>query len=68
MRMIIDRFEGIYAVCEKEDCTMVNIPKNELPNEAKEGDILVEKGSGIFEVDKEATKIRREEIEALLNN
>lgn len=41
MRVAIDRFEGDYAVCEKEDRTMVNIEKKKLPKDAKEGDVLV---------------------------
>jgi hypothetical protein len=40
MRVIIDRFEGNYAVCEKEDRTMINIEKSKLPTAAKEGDVL----------------------------
>lgn len=40
MQVIIDRFEGNFAVCEKENKTMVDIPKEILPDEAKEGDVL----------------------------
>ncbi|MFL0248071.1 DUF3006 domain-containing protein [Candidatus Clostridium stratigraminis] len=40
MRVIIDRFEGNYAVCEEEDRTMIDIEKSKLPPEAKEGDVL----------------------------
>ena len=40
MRVIIDRFEGLYAVCEKEDRTMINIEKSKIPSEAAEGDVL----------------------------
>ena len=41
MRVIIDRFEGDLAVCERPDRTMMNIPRNSLPPEAKEGDVLI---------------------------
>ena len=40
MKVIIDRFEGEYAVCEKDDRTMINIKKNELPADVEEGDVL----------------------------
>jgi len=41
MKVIIDRFEGDYAVCEKEGRTMVDIERNKIPAEAKEGDALL---------------------------
>ena len=40
MKLIIDRFEGEYAVVELQDKSMVNIPKKILPAEAGEGDII----------------------------
>jgi hypothetical protein len=61
MRAVIDRFEGDYAVCEKEDRTMVNIPKNKLPARAKEGDVLAVVGNHIT-IDTEETEKRHEEI------
>lgn len=42
--VVIDRFEGDFAVCEKEDRTMFNIKRNKLPNNAKEGDVLIIQG------------------------
>lgn len=27
MKLIIDRFEGKYVICEDEDCNMINILK-----------------------------------------
>lgn len=47
MRVIIDRFEGDFAVCEKEDRTMLNIKRNKLPANAKEGDVLIIEGDSI---------------------
>jgi hypothetical protein len=44
MMVVIDRFEGDFAVCEKEDRTMFNIKRNKLPNNAKEGDVLIIQG------------------------
>jgi hypothetical protein len=39
MQVIIDRFEGDFAVVELPDRTMVNIPKILVPG-AKEGDVI----------------------------
>lgn len=39
MKLIIDRFEGDFAVCEMQDGKIVNIPKIILDN-ATEGDIV----------------------------
>lgn len=48
MVVIIDRFEGGFAVCEKEDRTMINIEKSRLPSGVKEGDSLIINDEGIF--------------------
>lgn len=64
MKVIIDRFEGIYAVCEKENRTMMDIKKINLPSEAKEGDVL-SIDNNIITIDIEETKKRRREIEKL---
>ena len=58
MKIIIDRFEGNLALCEKEA---------QLPIGVKEGDVLVEE-NGSFSVDTEATYQRREKIAQLMND
>lgn len=55
MKVIIDRFEGKFAVVEMEDGELVNIPRI-LVNEACEGDIVE------ILVRKQETKIREEYI------
>ena len=65
MRMVIDRFEGDYAVCERDDRTMLNIKKNKLPAEAKEGDILAVDGDAIS-IDLRETSKRKERAEKLM--
>ncbi|WP_324823657.1 DUF3006 domain-containing protein [Sinanaerobacter sp. ZZT-01] len=40
MKVIIDRFEGEYAVVELEDGTIVNMLKTLIPENAKEGSII----------------------------
>ena len=41
MRLVIDRFECKYAVCELENGKFVDVLKTDIPQEAKEGDILI---------------------------
>lgn len=64
MKVIIDRFEGNYAVCEKENGKMIDIRKDCLPKEAKEGDVLDIKGDKII-IDVNETERRKKEIEEL---
>lgn len=40
MKLIIDRFEGNFAVVELPDGRMIDCPKSLLPNNANEGSIL----------------------------
>lgn len=67
MKVIIDRFEGSYAVCEKEDGNMINIERNKILEEAEQGDVLLIKKDEII-IDHEGTKSRKKEIEALTKN
>ncbi|MGV8905921.1 MAG: DUF3006 domain-containing protein [Acetobacterium sp.] len=64
MKVIIDRFEGDFAVCEKEDRQMVDVKRNTIPATAKEGDVLDISNDQIT-IDSEATEKRRKEIEEL---
>lgn len=64
MRVTVDRFEGCYAVCEKDDRTMINIEISKLPEGVNEGCVLVIDGAKIV-IDEEETKKRIEEIERL---
>jgi|Wag4MinimDraft_11_1082651.scaffolds.fasta_scaffold04972_2 hypothetical protein len=57
---IIDRFEGDWAVIEYED-KIFNFPKELLPKEAKEGDVL----KFDVTVDIEETEKRKKAIEDL---
>ena len=67
MKVTIDRFEGEYAVCEKPDRTVVNIKKDRLPKEVKEGDVLIIEGDNI-RVDSEETRQRKKDITKLMND
>ncbi|MGH4118936.1 DUF3006 domain-containing protein [Clostridium sp.] len=64
MKVIIDRFEGNFAVCEKEDKQMLDIEKSKIPNTAKEGDVL-NIDNGMITVEVEETEKRKKEIEEL---
>lgn len=61
MKVIIDRFEGEYAIVEIELGNFVNIPKILLPN-AKEGDVVK------IEIDNNETELQRKKIENLMEN
>jgi len=59
--LIIDRFEGDYALVETGD-GMINIPIADLPDGVKEGDALV------IQVDGLATTGRKEKIDKMMND
>ncbi len=67
MKVIIDRFEGSYAVAEKPDRTMLNIPKSKLPKDAKEGDVLIIEGEKI-RIDTAGTAQRKKAVEDLMKD
>jgi hypothetical protein len=67
MKVTIDRFEGQFAVCEQEDRTMINIPKGNIPPEAKEGDILVIEGESIY-IDIARTAERKKRLNRLMDD
>ncbi len=56
MRILsIDRFEGIYAICEDKDGAKFAIPTQEIPNGAKEGTCLKILDDGTLSIDEELT-------------
>lgn len=67
MKLIIDRFERDYAVCEKEDRTMVNIERSKIPPEAREGDVLKNENN-TYVIDYEEINKRKEKIRKLMND
>ncbi len=62
MKLIIDRFEGNYAVVETENKKMFNLPKEILPSDAKEGDVIS------IIIDHTTTKERKEKISRLMDD
>lgn len=67
MNVVIDRFEGNYAVCEKEDMTIINIERFLIPEKAKEGDVLVIDGE-IIRIDIIETQKRKNDIKKLVED
>ncbi|MDD4169264.1 MAG: DUF3006 domain-containing protein [Desulfotomaculaceae bacterium] len=61
--LIIDRFEGEYALIEMNR-KIFHIPKVLVPKGAKEGDVI----KIAITVDKEATEKRRESVAQLANS
>ncbi len=61
MKVIIDRFEGNYAVVEIHKNKFVNLAKELVPD-AKEGDVV-----NII-IDKEDTKKRKNKIKNIMND
>lgn len=61
MKVIIDRFEGEYAVVEIEVGKYTNLPKILVPN-SKEGDVIN------IEIDNNETEKRKQNIQNLMNN
>ncbi|GAA0120801.1 MAG: DUF3006 domain-containing protein [Clostridium argentinense] len=67
MKLIIDRFEGEFAVCENEEGKMINISRNKLPKEAKEGDVIIIEKEKVY-IDVEETERLKREIEELVKD
>lgn len=64
MKYIIDRIENGFAVCETEEMKIVNIPFDILPEEVKEGSVLLfEEGKYVLLAEEE--KERRDRILSL---
>lgn len=57
--LIIDRFESKYAICEDDDRKLFAIPRDEVPQGAKEGDCLVITEEGGLAIDAAETEARR---------
>ena len=66
---VVDQLEGEIAVLETPDRERLELPRNELPDDAEEGSMLVrhedDEGSVSFTVDHEARAERLEEVEVL---
>ena len=61
-RLIIDRLENGFAVCEIEEGSFADIPEKVLPDGVKEGDVIT------ISVDKSETEKRKEIVPAPLHS
>lgn len=66
--VIIDRFEGPYAVCEEDSGGFRNIPRAFLPADCQEGDCLIIGTDREWQVDEAATAQRRQKILELMRH
>ncbi len=66
-KLIIDRFEGVFAICEQEDKSFIKVPKYKLPPECKEGQCLITDRDGMYQLDLEETKKREQRITDKMN-
>ncbi|AJH78837.1 MULTISPECIES: DUF3006 domain-containing protein [Heyndrickxia] len=64
MKYIVDRIEGEFAVCEKDDRTTVDIRLSELPSGVQAGDVIIVE-DGIPRIDRQLTKERKAQIKKL---
>lgn len=67
MALIIDSFEGDFAVVEVDGKEMKDIPIKDIPQGTKQGDVLrfIE---GKYEIDVEETKRIRAEVEEMMKD
>ena len=63
--LVIDRFEGTYAICEYKDQKFFAIETNELPAGATAGTVLEIDDEGVIRVNEEKTAARRSKIKKL---
>lgn len=63
-KLTVDRFDGIYAICEDEERKMFAIPTAELPANVREGDKLEIDNDGVITVNAEATAADRAAVRA----
>lgn len=61
--LVIDRFEGEWAVIEYRGLNF-EVPVSLLPGGVREGDVL----KMVIEIDREATKHKKEKIEKLIDD
>jgi hypothetical protein len=60
-KLIIDRFEGNFAVCEQDDKKFINILRDKLPQGVKEGHCLID-NDGVYTIDYERYEERKKSI------
>lgn len=67
MKGIIDRFEVNIVVIELENRERIELPRELIPIEAREGDVVYEE-NGVYRIDPEETKKNKEDITKLMDS
>ncbi len=62
MKIIIDRFEGDYAVCETDTGSFADVPRAVMPQGAAEGDVIS------ITIDRSETDKRKQNINSLMDS
>lgn len=65
--LIIDRFEGGFAICEDENGEFFGIDIKEVPQSAKEGSVLTINQEGQLTLNEEETKKRTQSIKGKMD-
>lgn len=66
MQYIIDRIENDIVICEEDNGSKVKFSLEEIPKEAREGDVLLNI-NGVIQIDGEETDRRRQKMREKLN-
>jgi len=61
MKVIVDRIEGNFAVCEQKNRQILNIPLKDIPFVPREGDTIIINGNS-YKLDVEETQKRKKKI------
>lgn len=67
MKVVIDRFEGDYAICVCEDQSIIEIERQRIPQDAKESDVLNIEEKQIT-IDVELTKQKKKNIKNIMDD
>lgn len=65
--LIIDRFERNFAVCETQDGNRIEICRDRIPEQSREGDVLIQIETGEYRIDFPSSHSRRQKARALLD-
>lgn len=68
MKLIVDRFEEDFAICEGEDQVMVNIEISMLPEGVMEGDVLLLQDDDTYIIDHDERLEIEDRIEKLMDD
>lgn len=67
-KLIIDRFEGNYAVCETENKDMLHIEISRMPEGANESSCIIIDEDGSISLDEERSEERRKRISKMMKD